>query len=86
MKFIPTPRARVAYGFQLVLTRQPDARELDRLLAGFTEHLAQFRRAPERARQVIEGFAVEGADPAEQAAWTMVANALLNLDEAITRE
>jgi len=29
---------------------------------------------------------VEGADSVEQAAWTLVANALLNLDEALTKE
>ena len=73
-------------GLASAITEEPDPRELERLLAGYAEHLAQFQRAPERARQVIDGFAVEGVDPAEQAAWTMVANALLNLDEAITRE
>jgi hypothetical protein len=35
---------------------------------------------------VIKGYAIEGVDAAEQAAWTLVANALLNLDEALTRE
>jgi hypothetical protein len=34
---------------------------------------------------VLDGFAVGRVDPAEQAAWTIVANALLNLDEALTR-
>jgi len=29
---------------------------------------------------------VDGFDPAEQAAWTLVANALLNLDETLTKE
>jgi hypothetical protein len=29
---------------------------------------------------------LSGVDAAEQAAWTLVANALLNLDETITKE
>ena len=43
-------------------------------------------RIPEAAARAIKGYAVAGVDPAEQAAWTLVANALLNLDEALTRE
>jgi hypothetical protein len=35
---------------------------------------------------VIKGFAVDGVGADEQAAWTLVANALLNLDEAVTKE
>jgi hypothetical protein len=35
---------------------------------------------------VITGYAVAGVGAPEQAAWTLVANALLNLDETITKE
>jgi uncharacterized protein DUF1553 len=78
------PRAR--HGFRLVLARTPKATELDRIAAAFAQHLDEFRRQPDRARQVIGSAAVQGIDAAEQAAWTLVANALLNLDEAITRD
>ena len=40
-------------------------------------------RIPRRPRASIKGYAVAGIDAAEQAAWTLVANALLNLDEAL---
>jgi hypothetical protein len=79
-------RARAAHGFRLVLSRTPTPGELDRLVAAFDAERDQFRRQPERARQAMGAVAVAGADAAEQAAWTLVANALLNLDEAITRE
>jgi hypothetical protein len=79
-------RARATHGFRLVVARMPKTAEVDRLVAAFTQHLDQFRREPDRARQVIGSVPVPGVDAAEQAAWTLVGNALLNLDEAITRE
>jgi mono/diheme cytochrome c family protein/uncharacterized small protein (DUF1192 family) len=82
----PGAQARAAYGFRLVLARAPKPAELDRIVAAFATHLEQFRRDPARARQLIAGTPVPGIDAAEQAAWTLVANALLNLDEAITKE
>jgi hypothetical protein len=50
------------------------------------EHLARFRADAGAATRVVGSYAVSGIDAAEQAAWTLVANALLNLDEALTRE
>jgi hypothetical protein len=79
-------RARAAHGFRVVVSRQPKTAELDRLVAAFVQHRDQFRQQPERARQVIGSAAVPGIDAADQAAWTLVANALLNLDETITKD
>jgi mono/diheme cytochrome c family protein len=73
--------ARAAHGFRIVTSRMPKPQELDRLVAAYRQHLEQFRAHPERAAQVTGGDAA-----AEQAAWTLVANALLNLDETITKE
>ena len=81
-----TIRARARHGFRLVLSRMPKPAELDRLAGAFAQHLQQFRREPDRARQVIGSTPAPGVDAAEQAAWTLIANALLNLDEAITRD
>jgi mono/diheme cytochrome c family protein len=79
-------RARATYGFRSVTSRLPKPQELERLVTAYRQHLEQFRAHPERAAQVIQGYAMNGVDPAEQAAWTLVANALLNLDETITKE
>jgi mono/diheme cytochrome c family protein len=78
--------ARASHGFRLCVARTPKQPELDRIMAAFAQHLEQFRRDPDRARQVIGGIEVPGAGVAEQAAWTLVANALLNLDETLTKE
>jgi hypothetical protein len=79
-------RGRAAHGFRIVTSRMPKPPELDRLVAAYRQHLGQFQANPERAAQVNGGPALSGVDAAEQAAWTLVANALLNLDETITKE
>ena len=79
-------RARAAYAFRLVTSRTPAAAELDRVAAAFRLHLGQYQGQLERARQVIGGTPVTGVNAAEQAAWTLVANALLNLDETVTKD
>jgi len=78
--------ARAAYGFRLVLTRTPSAAEVKQVVSSYNRQFARFRNDPESAARVIQGYAVAGTDRAEQAAWTLVANALLNLDEALTKE
>jgi hypothetical protein len=79
-------RVRGAYGFRIVTSRPAKPQELERIMAAYRQHLEQFRAHPDRAAQAIEGYAAAGVDAAEQAAWTLVANALLNLDETITKE
>jgi hypothetical protein len=80
------PGARAAFGFRIVTARLPKPQELDPLVAAYRQHLEQFRADPERAAQVNGASASSGVDALEQAAWTLVANALLNLDETITKE
>jgi len=74
------------YAFRLAVTRGPGANELDRILASYTEQRARFRSDRDAAIRVITGYTIDGIDAAEQAAWTLVANALLNLDEVVTKE
>jgi mono/diheme cytochrome c family protein len=81
-----THERRAAYGFRLAVTRTPGQDEIERLVTSYTRQLERFRTEPDAAARTIAGYAVGGVDPAEQAAWTLVANALLNLDEALTRQ
>jgi mono/diheme cytochrome c family protein len=77
---------RATYAFRLAATRTPKPEEVERIVASYNKHLDRFRKEPDAAARVIKGYAVAGVDAAEQAAWTLVANTLLNLDEALTRE
>jgi hypothetical protein len=82
-------QTRIAYGFLLVTARQPTHEELQLLLAGFQEDRNRFVSDPKAASQLTrfgESAADSSIDPMELAAYTMTANVLLNLDEAITRE
>jgi hypothetical protein len=77
---------RAAYAFRLVATRSPQVVEVERILASYQRQLDRFRKDAAAAAQTIKGCEVPDIEPAEQAAWTLVANALLNLDEALTKE
>jgi hypothetical protein len=80
------PRARAAYGIKLVLSREPSAAEIDRLLALHEQERAHYAMRQDDATLVLTGIDERPDDPADLAAWTIVANVLLNLDEAITKE
>jgi hypothetical protein len=81
-----TNEKRAAYGFRLAVTRTPTEDEVGRIVASYARHLERFRNEPDAAARAIKGYAGDGIDAAEQAAWTLVANSLLNLDEALTRQ
>ena len=83
-----TPEARASYGFRLCLSRVPREAEVRRLVALFDRELARFRsdaKAAEKMATSEPGKLSRGLDLAELAAWTVVANVLLNLDEMITK-
>ena len=82
-------RARLEQGFYRVAARRPDDDELAELVDLHGDLLAEFRSHPERARELIATGETEpdpSLEPVALAAWTMVANTLLNLDEVITKE
>ena len=74
--------AVAAYGFRLCTSRAPSGPEVQRVVASYRRQLARYRANPTAATAVGGAPAV---DAAERAAWTLVANALLNLDETITK-
>jgi hypothetical protein len=78
-----TAATRVAWGFRLCVSRTPSAAETARLLALHASELRHYRAKDADARLVANE---NGADAADIAAWTLVANVLLNLDETVTKE
>jgi hypothetical protein len=83
-----TPEARVEWAFQRVLARKPDAFERDTITQRLKARLEKLAPAQDAARQIISlGHSKPAASlsPGELAAYTVTANVLLNLDEAISR-
>jgi len=68
--------------FRLCLTRKPTSAELDRLVKLYETELSHYRDNVDAAKK-ISGSSESNA--AELAAWTVVGNVLLNLDEMITK-
>jgi hypothetical protein len=74
---------RIALLFRRCLTRPPTGAE-QKLLADFFEHQRQRLVAKELDADAIAGSGER--DPIDRAAWTLVARAVLNLDEVITKD
>jgi len=79
-----TDDERAAYGLRLCVLRKPDAAEVTRLTALYREQLAHFESDSDAARKMA-GAKCDPERAASAAAWTVVANVLLNLDELITK-
>ena len=71
-------RDRIAYGFRLCTSRRPTKTELDILEKHLFGQLAK--------RSMIGANNGDLGETPNEAAWTMVGSALLNLDETITKE
>jgi hypothetical protein len=83
-----TTESRLVYMFRLTTARQPDAKEIAELLAAYLDHLANYTRDAAKATQLIslgESRPDAKLNPSELAAWTMIANLLLNVDEVINK-
>jgi hypothetical protein len=84
----PSTPERLAYGFRTVLARQPTDRETVIAWSALEQHLAKYQKNPEAAKAAIT-TGESKPDPkiaeSELAAWTLVANLLLNLDETVTK-
>lgn len=84
-----SPPDRAGYGFRLATGRPPEPDELEVLVRSFEANLADYRAGVEAAKQLLsigEAPRNESLEPGELAAWTMVANLILNLDETVTKE
>jgi len=79
---------RIGYGFRLCTSRAPTEKELEILTKLLNDQRAHFKADAKAAKKLItvgEAKTDSGIDAGELAAWTSVANALLNLDAAIQR-
>jgi hypothetical protein len=80
--------ARLAYGFRLATGRKISKDESKVLLEVLNQQLADYRKNTEAAEKLLTVGAFKAKaelDRAELAAWTMIGNTLLNLDETITK-
>ncbi|MGZ8921369.1 MAG: DUF1553 domain-containing protein, partial [Limisphaerales bacterium] len=74
---------RIRHGFELCLARTPHEREVHRLAELFGEAMSDFAKSPdEKAKKIARK---DAQDPVELAAWTTVANVILNLDETLMK-
>ncbi len=76
---------RIDYAFQLCLSREPTARERQRLIEYYEQQKQLLAKDP-KATESMQPFRPEGVEPLDAAAWVGVSRVLLNLDEFITRE
>lgn len=79
-----SPAERAELGFTTCLARQPSELERQQLVALYESELAHYQQDPAAATAMCGGV-VEGMDAPQLAAWTVVANVLLNLDEMVTK-
>ncbi|MGH9938803.1 MAG: DUF1553 domain-containing protein, partial [Blastocatellia bacterium] len=76
---------RAIYGFRACATRTPREKEVERIAALYQRQLNHFAANVAEAGKIARNHSTK-ATVAEFAAWTMVANVLLNLDETLTKE
>ncbi|HIE98234.1 MAG TPA: DUF1553 domain-containing protein [Planctomycetes bacterium] len=84
----PTPAERAKWMLQQAVLRQPSDAEVQGLVVDYKANLADYKADPESAKRLLEvGETKARADivPEELAAWTMVGNLILNLDEVINK-
>ncbi len=83
-----SPADHIRAGFQQATSRPPTESELADLTKLFNSARERFAKDVEKARKLATnplGPLPEGVDPVELAAWTVVGNVLLNLDEMFMR-
>lgn len=80
------PPQRLAYAWLLALSRLPREEETAAMVQLYEQALATFRTDASAAAEMAgqeAGSPAAGTDLAERAAWTVVCNVILNLDELI---
>jgi mono/diheme cytochrome c family protein len=83
-----TLESKLQYGVRLCLTRPAREVEMKRLVELYTKAQAEYAKSPKLATQMATepiGPLPAGTQAPEMAAWTVVGNVLLNLDEAFAK-
>lgn len=84
----PSAAERAAFGLRLCLVRPPTQAQIDELVRLYETELAHYRSDAAAAAKLATdplGPLPDGVDRAEAAAWTVLANVLLNLDGVLMR-
>jgi hypothetical protein len=88
MKAFPEREKRLTFLFRVVLARVPEAPEREIVTGFLRKQLKKYEESPKSASEAIT-FGETKPDPsfppAELAAWTLAANLVLNMDEALVR-
>ncbi len=80
--------SRLKWALQIILARPPTDAQVATLRELYDQELANYRAHPDEAKKLITGPETAlpaNTDPADLAAWTVVANILLNLDGVLTK-
>jgi hypothetical protein len=83
-----TVESRLSYGFRLCVARPPQSAELARLTKLYRELLEAYRDDQQAAAQMASqplGPPQLAIEMSELAAWTVISNVLLNLDELLAK-
>jgi mono/diheme cytochrome c family protein len=83
-----TPKDRITFAYKAALSRSPSVEETAIVERALNQCLTRYQSDPDSARQAIEvGESKPRADhdPVQLAAYTLIANLVLNLDETVTR-
>jgi mono/diheme cytochrome c family protein len=83
-----TPKEKVVAGFRACMARPPHEVEINRLIELYDEAHESFAQDAKKAADMATnpiGPLPKGADAVDLAAWTTVANVMMNLDEVVMR-
>jgi len=83
-----TPVDRTRFLLALCLARQPEPKEIERIVQLHEQAAHHFQKDSVAAREMATiplGAAPEGMDVVDLAAWSVVANVVLNLDEVLMK-
>jgi hypothetical protein len=83
-----SPADRIAWAWRTVTSRKPAPAEVAVVEQAFQQHLAKYRSNVAAAKEAVsygESKPDDRLDPAALAAYSLVANLVLNLDETVTK-